>query len=209
MKKDIKVNLILGLSLIFLYFISVELAPLLAPNNLTIKTLIMIVSLIILFFGAIKLNTKYNLGLYVGQFKKRYYLYIILGWILIIIFNLIGLSIFPNNSEPVNEQALKGMANESLLITTFYTAVVAPIAEELIFRGCIIGLVFKNKKWLGLIVSILTFTMIHSPTSLQTAWPYMIMGTVFGSLYIITENLKVSTGAHLLNNVIASIKLFR
>lgn len=100
------------------------------------------------------------------------------------------------------------MANESLLITTFYSTVVAPIVEELIFRGCIIGFLFKNKKWLGLIVSILTFTMIPSPTSLQTAWPYMIMGTVFGSSYIITNNLKVPSGAHLLNNVIASIKLF-
>lgn len=119
------------------------------------------------------------MGIFVGEFKKRYSLYLILSVILIIIFNLIGYSIFPNHEEGLNEEAIKVLTDDSILLTTFHAVIVAPIAEELIFRGGIIGLLFKNKKWLGLIVSVVSFTLVNAPNNLQTAWPYLVMGIVF------------------------------
>lgn len=121
--------------------------------------------------------------------------------------NIVGTIIFSESNTSVNQEALKEMANNSMLMTIIYIVIVAPILEEIVFRSTIIGLILKSKKWLGILISASLFTIIHSPTDIQSIYTYASMGIVFGGVYMITKNLKISTTVHILNNIVASIVL--
>lgn len=84
-------------------------------------------------------------------------------------------------------------------------AVMAPLLEELLFRGAIQGLLmryFKNP-WVGIIVAALVFGVIHAnPVQIFYA---ACLGVGFGWMYYRTGSLLPAIAGHILNNSMAVI----
>lgn len=78
----------------------------------------------------------------------------------------------------------------------------APIAEEVLFRGAMLG-GFKgaNKPWLGAVVSSVLFAVAHLNPLLLPA--YFLMGMILAGLYIYSRSLLAPMVAHLVNNAVA------
>jgi membrane protease YdiL (CAAX protease family) len=78
-----------------------------------------------------------------------------------------------------------------------------PIAEEIIFRGLIIGKFFKNKPQWGVIVSSFLFGLGHGPDSLFAWIVYPGMGLILGLIYYRTRQLECSIMTHIFHNIFA------
>lgn len=85
---------------------------------------------------------------------------------------------------------------------------VAPMIEELVFRGLLMGRVFGQKSWIGLIISSLLFGALHVPTDLGSWILYGGMGLVLGLVYRQNGKLEYVIAIHCLNNLLSAIFLF-
>ena len=68
-------------------------------------------------------------------------------------------------------------------IALLSTAIIPPITEEIICRGLIIRILFRNHLFLGFIVSTVFFTLIHESDTLIGYLPYFYSGLIFGYTY--------------------------
>jgi membrane protease YdiL (CAAX protease family) len=87
--------------------------------------------------------------------------------------------------------------NMALLL--FAGAILAPIVEEVLFRGLLQNaLAHKLPIWAAIGISALLFGAVHFD---YYAFPVLaIMGVIFGVLYHLTGSLRVTILAHLINN---------
>ena len=92
--------------------------------------------------------------------------------------------------------------------TFFSICILAPIVEELFFRGVVerILLKLKTSPWVGIIASAMLFTMIHE-------FPYQaigafIGGVIYGWVYYKTKSIYLTFSMHAVNNIIAFIVFF-
>ena len=86
--------------------------------------------------------------------------------------------------------------------TFFSICILAPIVEELFFRGVVerILLKLKTSPWVGIIASAMLFTMIHE-------FPYQaigafIGGVIYGWVYYKTKSIYLTFSMHAVNNII-------
>jgi arylformamidase len=80
--------------------------------------------------------------------------------------------------------------------------VLAPIVEEILFRGILFNLIAKRKSTLfAMIASSLIFGFLHAETMVPTA----VIGFVLCFIYYKTGNLYLAMGAHAFNNLIAFV----
>ena len=86
--------------------------------------------------------------------------------------------------------------------TFFSVCILAPIVEELFFRGVVerILLKLKTSPWVGIIASAMLFTMIHE-------FPYQaigafIGGVIYGWVYYKTKSIYLTFSMHAVNNII-------
>ena len=89
----------------------------------------------------------------------------------------------------------------------FSIALLAPILEELLFRGAIEGqlLCRWQNPWWGIVVSSLIFGVIHgNPAQIPFAF---LVGVMFGWLYYRTGSLLPGIVGHVLNNSIAAVNM--
>ena len=86
-------------------------------------------------------------------------------------------------------------------------ALLAPILEELLFRGTIQGLLQDTLKnpWKAIVISSLIFGVVHmNPAQIPFAF---LLGMMFGWLYYRTGSLLPGIVGHVLNNSIATINM--
>ena len=85
-------------------------------------------------------------------------------------------------------------------------AVVAPIVEELLFRGYLQTALGRYlKPWMAIAISSIVFGAIHfQPHALPVL---ALLGAVFGYLYHRTGSLKVNIALHMANNALAFVAL--
>lgn len=86
-------------------------------------------------------------------------------------------------------------------------ALLAPILEELLFRGAIENRLLQQWKnpWAGIVVSSLIFGVIHmNPAQIPFAF---LIGLMFGWLYYRTGSLLPGIIGHVLNNSIAAVNM--
>ena len=86
-------------------------------------------------------------------------------------------------------------------------ALLAPILEELLFRGAIQGQLQESgmRPWTAILVSSLIFGVVHmNPAQIPFAF---LLGMMFGWLYYRTGSLLPGIVGHVLNNSIASINM--
>jgi membrane protease YdiL (CAAX protease family) len=81
------------------------------------------------------------------------------------------------------------------------TATVAPVVEELFFRGWLQHVIARdlagNRRWLAPVIAALAFASVHPPASFFAVFP---LGLVAGVLYSRTRSLAPSVVAHAAHN---------
>ena len=86
--------------------------------------------------------------------------------------------------------------------TFFSICILAPIVEELFFRGVVerILLKLKTSPWVGIIASAMLFTMMHEfPYQAISAF---IGGVIYGWVYYKTKSIYLTFSMHAVNNII-------
>lgn len=105
-------------------------------------------------------------------------------------------------SNTTNQAAIENAHMNPFLLITF-TVIMAPIVEELVFRGLLMGRIFTPDSIVGLIVSSLLFGLVHRPNSIGVWIVYAGMGFALGTVYRKFQKLEYCIMAHMINNSIA------
>ena len=94
------------------------------------------------------------------------------------------------------------------ILTVFVIAVIPGIGEELLFRGFlqnILRRIFKNDH-IAIWIAAILFSAIHF--QFYGFIPRMLLGALFGYLYLWTGNLLVPIVAHFINNCVSLVALY-
>lgn len=83
--------------------------------------------------------------------------------------------------------------------------VLAPIAEEIIFRGIIPLKIFKGYESWGYIIGGLLFALFHGPTNIMSFVIYGGASVILTLLAYRTRRLEVSIAVHIINNGLPAI----
>jgi len=93
-------------------------------------------------------------------------------------------SVASGASDQHLEEASKGLSLSFIVSAT----VLAPIQEELLFRGLLQGAVFDNS-WLGLVLTSSLFSFMHEPYDIPSFFYYLLGGLLLGFAYKKSQNL--------------------
>ena len=151
------------------------------------------------------------------QFRWSYLGIFFLSFILMFLWVNITTRIFPStqNSSAIKE-AVANLTGISYFVTRIlYGSLIAPIVEELVFRGLLMIALSKFKKYyIDVIISSTLFSLIHV---LQYGWVltdfivYAGAGLLFGMLFLYTRSVYWPMALHILWNtflIIASLLVF-
>lgn len=105
-------------------------------------------------------------------------------------------------SNSTNQATIENIHMNPIVLITL-TVIMAPIVEELVFRGILMGRVFNPDSIVGLILSSLLFGLAHTPNSMGVWIIYGGMGLVLATVYRVSKKLEYSIMAHMINNSIA------
>ncbi len=87
--------------------------------------------------------------------------------------------------------------------------VIAPILEELVFRGIPSVTLFKNSpKWFIMFMTSIIFSSVHSSVNIISFAMYALMGAILCHAYFRRENIIDSMLVHFFNNAIVAVVLF-
>ena len=84
-----------------------------------------------------------------------------------------------------------------------FICIVAPICEEIIFRGALIGQLFAKHLWWGAAVSTLLFAAIHMPEDAISWLMYGGLGAAFSWVFVRSKQLWQCVVLHMANNLLA------
>ncbi|MBM7643561.1 CPBP family intramembrane glutamic endopeptidase [Streptococcus loxodontisalivarius] len=131
-----------------------------------------------------------------------------LGFLAIMLVNILSNIFFALSGKDtsLNQSALIDLFSQIPKWLFFLSAVVvAPITEEIIYRGYVSRRLFENRPTWGIIFGALLFTLAHTPTDLGSWISYGGMATIFGFIYWKTNRLEYSFALHMFNNLLASL----
>lgn len=133
-------------------------------------------------------------------------LYALGGFILIIIVQLLVISIGGTNTS-TNQETLSKLMRKTSPMFYVMLSFIAPICEEIIFRGIFFEIFFttpsKRNLILGALVNGLLFGAAHDLHFDIFFIDYCFTGMVFSFLYLRTKNISTSVFAHMANNLLA------
>lgn len=92
-----------------------------------------------------------------------------------------------------------------IILLSVMLGVLAPIAEEIIFRGIIPQKIFKGYESWGYIIGGLLFAIFHGPTNIMSFVIYGGASVILTLLAYRTRRLEVSIAVHMLNNGLPAI----
>lgn len=126
-----------------------------------------------------------------------------LGLIIMYISNIILLLVFRSGGAN-NENAVQEMIKLCPIAMGFYTCLVAPFVEEIVFRKTLKD--FIKNKWLFVIASFLFFggahviSMASNIVDLLYLVPYGALGATFALAYYKTDTVYTSITFHIIHN---------
>lgn len=133
---------------------------------------------------------------------------VISGYLTILIletgFQILNQQIY-HQSQTQNNQAIKTLMNGSplaLWMMAISAVFLTPIVEELVFRGVLTNLFFKQE-WLKVLLSGLVFGSLHSSSTIPSFLIYVTMGLVLATVYRLTGEIHASIALHFLINALA------
>jgi membrane protease YdiL (CAAX protease family) len=107
-------------------------------------------------------------------------------------------------NQETNEQLIR---NSPLLGNLVMTGLIAPVAEEMLYRGFLLLAFFNTRLWFwgAAVISSLLFAIMHNPTSLNLLFhaPYFVFALGLAMALRYTGSLWVPIGLHVLKNSIA------
>lgn len=183
-------------------FLSIIIAYNYIHMNEFIFYILVFITLISFFVTELKMSIKdfkKNEKVYISFILKNFIIFSLISSILFIIVGIIV------KSNSTNELILNEHKISTIILGIFY----APIAEELLFRGCLRKLI-KNDI-LFIIISGIGFGAWHvvgyDQSILQYLYiiPYSMIGIGLSYVYAKTNNLTINIGMHALNNILASL----
>ena len=137
--------------------------------------------------------------------------------LIILVATLIDRGLAIGGTLLLNMQGHTTTANDSTLIKLFsgvspvlvvlLLGIAAPIMEEIVFRGGIIGYLVENNALLAILISSFLFGIIHGPTNFISFGMYFFMGIILSVSYYKTKDLRVSMSIHFLNNLFPAIAI--
>ncbi|MDQ8758932.1 CPBP family intramembrane glutamic endopeptidase [Streptococcus ruminantium] len=167
-----------------------------------------IAAALLLFAVAIGLWSTKILGLW--QSEKKWSLLEAFGFLSIGFVVLFGVKMIGGQLIVIEEGYGKTPANQELiqnsglpvLLLFIFTVFFAPVLEELLFRGIIMGKVFGKDSILGLLLSSYLFGLIHGPTNIGSWVLYAGIGLVLGIIYRLSGKYSYALILHFVNNLI-------
>lgn len=134
---------------------------------------------------------------------------VIVGFIIFFIIKLVY-GFLSNVQTTQNDAALTKMFSLSpsaMLMMTIMTVFMAPLCEELLFRGLFMQYFFQKNRFLAIFFSGAIFGAIHfhSGDTFTTLLLYMSFGWVLAYYYKKSDNLLVPITIHFLNNLPAAL----
>lgn len=138
----------------------------------------------------------------------------VIGILLIYAFQILGglLTMFLGGAEvSENQQAVETILTSYPAIMIVVTCLLAPIAEEMMFRGIVFGWVYEWNPKAAHLVSALFFGFIHIMAAVfmgnLAEWvqifSYFFMGLALSYLYEKQNNIYVPIMTHMLNNILS------
>lgn len=136
--------------------------------------------------------------------------YVLLGVIAMFAANIILGNFLPETTE--NQAGI----NQSFLVNpitlTVYGVILAPIIEELLFRGIFMNYFWNEEepsaKVLAVLTSALLFGLMHEPRLSMALLLYMTLGIVLACVYQKTEDLRCSMMVHMIYNGLGFLGMF-
>ncbi len=192
------VLIIIGLFLLYnipSFFLALEQPVLLWGSGIVIIGLLIWVAIKSGYFNSQgKLLTSYNLKWVLGAF--------VAGRFLAVIFT----SLMGEVSK--NDVAIQEMTKNLPIGSLFMLlCLLAPIGEEIIFRGAILNSISplkenptKVRQLMGLLVSSLLFSSVHLSSNVMGFLMYASLGALMGLVYLKTKRLECAIAVHFLNN---------
>lgn len=167
-----------------------------------------IAAALLLFAVATGLWSTKILGLW--QSEKKWSLLEAFGFLSIGFVVLFGVKMIGGQLIVIEEGYGKTPANQELiqnsglpvLLLFIFTVFFAPVLEELLFRGIIMGKVFGKDSILGLLLSSYLFGLIHGPTNIGSWVLYAGIGLVLGVIYRLSGKYSYALILHFVNNLI-------
>lgn len=152
-----------------------------------------------------------NLGLHPVIWDKLSYVFV--GY-LAIIFGLMFINItrelvtghlaIANNQQTLQNTFSQG--TYGIVFVGILAVVVAPIVEELIFRGIVMNYFFKNNGWwwnVGLSAVMFGYFHVYSAFNVFDFLQYALMGGILAFVYKKTRQLQYAMLTHALNNAVS------
>lgn len=111
-------------------------------------------------------------------------------------------------AEILTKQLLVMNSMEGLMVNLIVIAVIPAVGEELIFRGCIqkIFTQWCNNYHLGIWIAAILFSAIHF--QFYGFLPRMLLGALFGYLFVFSKSIWIPILAHFFNNASAVIAAY-
>ncbi|OTN77491.1 hypothetical protein A5886_002591 [Enterococcus sp. 8G7_MSG3316] len=142
---------------------------------------------------------------------KKNWLWIIGAFVLGRVIAIVGTLFLQANTgqqSTANDTLLNNVfAGENPLLIFLLIAVAAPVMEEIVFRGGIIGFLFEKYQMIGIAVSVILFGLAHTATSWIEFAIYALIGLLMALVYKKTKRLEAAVAVHFLNNVLGAIAL--
>lgn len=201
-------DIILSVILLALYFSQLWWSNFIPDSYLVALTISIVFDIILLIFAitfffktlkrdfkAVKGNIKSYIRYILPKYGIMYIIYIIVGWIAIIV---------TKQATTVNQEAVEALPNFYLIPAAI---IWAPIVEEILFRGALRRVIKSNIFYI--IISALVFGLLHTIgevtilSMIINALPYAVLGGFFAYLYTKTNNLSNCIGCHAFHNTIA------
>ena len=83
-----------------------------------------------------------------------------LNWLANIAVSMVITGFFPDFYN-VNDDSIAGLVRDNYVLMSIGTVLLAPVAEELLFRGLVFGSLYNHSRWLAYTVSVAGFACLH------------------------------------------------
>jgi len=127
----------------------------------------------------------------------------------------IGVAMIYGISIAANQLLFENYLNNGVLLMAFQSVILAPILEELLFRGLVFRSLRDRNKWLAIFASSFLFGFLHIYSALfagdLTQLIYLLsyggMGFAFSYAYEKKKTICVPILMHMINNLVAIVLL--
>ncbi|AIG65289.1 CPBP family intramembrane glutamic endopeptidase [Weissella tructae] len=191
------------------------------PANGLLATVLLILIVLAMTYGiatlliyAVRLKSP-NLRLHPIKWDRLKYVF--LGYVGIVVgimlVNFVRVLLTGDVDVATNQQVLQDTFNQGpygIVFVGVLAIIVAPIVEELIFRGIVMNYFFKNKGWWwNIILSAGLFGYFHVYAAFNPFdfLQYALMGGILAYIYKKTHQLQYAMLAHALNNTLSFLAM--